>query len=70
MTTRHTSRHELEGFDALPDIARVRLPVVAALYGCSVRTVVRRVKAGEIPEPQKHGGVLVWRAGDLRRALA
>ncbi|QUP53557.1 transcriptional regulator [Ralstonia syzygii] len=59
----------LKGFDDIPDVARVRLPVVAALYACSPRTVRNRVAAGDIPPPEKIGGMLTWAAGDLRRAL-
>lgn len=36
----------LRNFDALPDSANVRLPVVAALFACSTVTVWRRVKKG------------------------
>lgn len=71
MTT-STKRHsgDVAGFDAKPDIARVRINDVADLLSCSVSTVHRRAKAGLIPQPIKEGGVLVWRVGDLRRALA
>lgn len=65
-TQRNTS---LNNFDDLPDVARVRLPVVAALYACCPRTVRNRVAAGDIPPPEKRGGHLTWAAGDLRRAL-
>ncbi|QHP92021.1 MULTISPECIES: helix-turn-helix transcriptional regulator [Burkholderia] len=70
MTTRHPRLHQIESFDSLPDIARVRQPVVAALLDCSTRSVDRHVRAGTIPAPQKLGGVNTWRVGDLRRALA
>ncbi|MCM2493067.1 hypothetical protein ACVCIH_09525 [Burkholderia glumae] len=60
----------LAGFDALPDIARVRIETVAALLACSTATVRRRVSAGTIAAPLSEGGALVWRAGDLRRFLA
>ncbi|MFM0160679.1 transcriptional regulator [Paraburkholderia sediminicola] len=70
MTTRDDSiRRALTDFPSLPDIARVRLPLVAALYACAPRTVHRRVEAGVIPKPEKRGGVLMWRVGDLRRDL-
>lgn len=61
--------HVLSQFDELPDLARVRMPVVAALYACSPRTVRNRVAAGDIPPPEKLGGVLTWAVGDLRRSL-
>lgn len=61
----------LSGFDALPDAAHVRLPVVQALYACSDETIRRRVKAGQIPAPKKLGPrVTAWNVGDLRAALA
>lgn len=70
MTTQVNPRKDaLAGFDDLPDVALVRMSVVAALLSCGPRTVRRRVDAGVIPQPQKQGGVLTWRVGDLRRAL-
>jgi hypothetical protein len=70
MTTQANPRkHALAGFDELPDVALVRMPIVAALLSCGPRTVIRRAEAGVIPKPQRQGGLLVWRAGDIRRAL-
>ena len=61
----------LKNFDFLPDSANVRLPVVAALYGCSPVTIWRRVKSGHIPAPRKTSErVTAWNVGALRRALA
>lgn len=68
-TTEAACNHVLSQFDELPDLARVRIPVVAALYACCPRTVRNRVASGDIPPPEKIGGVLTWAAGDLRRAL-
>ena len=56
--------------DSKPDIARVRIDTVAALLACSTSTVRRRIRAGTVPAPLREGGALVWRVGDLRRALA
>ncbi|WP_186081407.1 helix-turn-helix transcriptional regulator [Burkholderia gladioli] len=56
--------------DGKPDIARVRIETVAALLACSTSTVRRRIRAGTVPPPLREGGALVWRVGDLRRALA
>ncbi|AMM13342.1 hypothetical protein AX768_03670 [Burkholderia sp. PAMC 28687] len=64
-----STRDALRGFDDLPDVARVRISVVAALLSVGTRTVHRRVDVGEIPQPIKQGGVLTWRVGDLRSAL-
>ena len=61
----------LRHFDSLPDSASVRLPVVAALVGCSTATVWRMVKRGTLPAPRKLlERVTAWNVGDLRKALA
>lgn len=60
----------LRNFDALPDSAEVRAPVVAALYGCSIATVWRRAKSGDLPQPKRRGNVTSWTAGDLRKNKA
>lgn len=60
----------LTNFDALPDSANVRLPVVAALFACSRTTVWRRAKAKSIPAPKRLSeGVTAWNVGELRKAL-
>jgi len=60
----------LENFDALPEAAHVRLPIVAALFACSPATVWRRVKSGTLPAPRKLSeGVTAWRVAELRQAL-
>lgn len=60
-----------ESFDALPDSAMVRKPVVAALFGCSTATVWRMVKRGTLPEPRKLSErVATWNVGELRKVLA
>lgn len=60
----------LRNFDALPDAANVRLPVVAALFACSPVTVWRRVKKGTLPAGRKLSeGVTAWNVGQLRKAL-
>lgn len=59
----------LRGFDALPDSAGVRLPVVAALFGVGPATVWRWSKKQIIPAPIKRGGVALWTVGDLRRSM-
>lgn len=61
---------EVRCFDKLPDIARVRLPTVATLFGVSQVTVWRWVKEGVIPQPKKFGGATSWNVGELRKALA
>jgi len=60
----------LKGFDSLPNVARVKLPVVCALYDCDAATVWRRIKIGAIPAPVKNGGSTLWSVGGLRRELA
>ncbi len=60
----------LRHFNELPDCARVRLPVVKGLLGCSAATVWRMAATGRIPKPEKiSDGVTAWRVGDLRVAL-
>jgi len=60
----------LRRFDTMPADAYVRLPVVCALFSCSVPTVWRRVKAGAIPKPYKLSpGMSAWRVGELRTAM-
>ena len=60
----------LKNFDSLPDSANVRLPVVAALRGCSTATVWRDVKRGLLPAPRKISErVTAWNVGQLRRCL-
>lgn len=66
----HSIPNALINFDALPDCAHVRLPVVQALYACSVSSVWRGVKSGRIPQPRKLSPrTTCWLVGDLRFAL-
>ncbi|WP_306478656.1 AlpA family transcriptional regulator [Methyloversatilis sp.] len=61
----------LKNFDALPDTARVRLPVVQALLSRSASSVWRDVKSGRLPAPVKTGKrSTAWIVGELRQALA
>lgn len=72
-TKLHDERYQaaLTGFDALPDSAYVRLPVVAALTGASRPTVWRWSKTGHLPAPKKIGRqVTGWQVGALRRCPA
>jgi predicted DNA-binding transcriptional regulator AlpA len=60
----------VEQFDALPDDARVRVAIVAALLGQSVASTWRHARAGLIPKPLKTGPrATTWRVGDLRDHL-
>lgn len=60
----------LRNFDALPDAAFVRLPVVAALFACGPATVWRRIKKCTLPAGRKLSeGVTAWNVGELRKAL-
>lgn len=56
-------------FEVLPDSALVRVNVVAALYGISVRTVWRWVKDGQLPAPDRRFSVTGWKVGDIRRHI-
>lgn len=60
----------LRTFDALPDAANVRLPVVCALFGISPPTVWRWVKKGTLPAGRKLSvACTAWNVGQLRKAL-
>lgn len=62
--------YALRNFDALPDAAYVRLPVVCGLFACSAPTVWRKVKQGSMPAPRKLSeSVTAWNVGLLRKAL-
>jgi predicted DNA-binding transcriptional regulator AlpA len=73
--TRRAARAEhtlkaIKGFDALPDSAGVRLPVVCAVLGCSPATVWRHVRIGLLPAPRKVSPkVTTWPVGALRAIL-
>ena len=69
LRTRAEIPFALRNFDALPDAAEVRLPIVQALFGCSPATVWRRVKTGDIPAPRKRGRITSWSVGALRKEL-
>lgn len=61
----------LRHFDALPDSAYVRQPVVEALWACSSASVWRGVARGSIPKPRKLSErVTGWNVGALRQAQA
>lgn len=66
----HGNSAALENFDSLPDDARVRVPVVRALFGYSAPTLYRRVQSGHLPRPRKDGAISFWLAGELRAKLA
>ena len=69
-TTKVELPHALEHFDSLPDSAHVRLPVVAALKGCSPATVWRMVKRGYLPAPHKLSErITAWNVGELRAGM-
>ncbi len=59
--------HELQ---TSPDSGFVRAPVVAQLFACSVPTVWRMAKRGDIPAPRKLSERITgWNVGELRRTL-
>lgn len=61
----------LRHFDALPDTANVRLPIVRVLVGCSPATVWRMVHRGDLPAPRKlTKQITAWNVGELRKFLA
>ena len=63
----------LRQWDALPDAALVKRPVVMALWGgISDEEVRRRELTGRLPKSFKANGSRqnFWRVGELREALA
>ena len=61
----------LRDFDAMPNSAYIRLPVIKALYGVSSATIWRGVKIGTIPKPSKLSErCTAWNVGLVRAALA
>lgn len=66
----HGNSAALENFNHLPDDARVRVPVVKALFGYSSPTLYRRVQAGHLPKPRKDGAISFWLVGELRAKLS
>jgi predicted DNA-binding transcriptional regulator AlpA len=71
MVINQATKQAIANFQSLPDAAQTRLPVVAALCGCSQATVWRRVKSGHIPKPRKVGQrTTCWQVGELRAHLA
>jgi predicted DNA-binding transcriptional regulator AlpA len=62
---------ELINFDVLPDSAHVPIDTVCGLYSCSIATVWRRVRSGQIIPPIRFGSRTTrWNVGGLRRALS
>lgn len=67
----HNIPPALANFDAMPDSAYIRLPVLKALYGVSSATIWRGVKNGTIPKPTKlTERTTAWSVKSVRAALA
>lgn len=63
--------NELISFDAMPNSAYVRLPIVLALYGLSRASVYRGIKNATFPKPIKLSVKCVaWNVGVIRADLA
>lgn len=61
----------LYDFDDLPNSGYVRLDTVRALLGISSATVWRRIKSGDLPATENHGGrAALMSVGKLRQKLA
>ena len=61
----------LENFDRLPDSSHVRVPVVAALFGCGRSTIWQWTKDGRLPAAKKLGPRTTgWNVGELRAILS
>lgn len=66
----YSNASALKHFDALPNSAHVRVPVVMALFACSPATVWRGVRNGRLPKPVKlFERASAWNVGALRLAL-
>ncbi|ASW00017.1 helix-turn-helix transcriptional regulator [Paraburkholderia aromaticivorans] len=59
----------LANWGVLPNDAHIDVRTVAVLFGCSVPTVYRRVRAKQIPAPRKFGSSTRWNVGEIRDAL-
>lgn len=63
-------RAALEMFPSLPDEARIRVPVVAALKGRSLATIYREAKTNPLLKITQHSpGLSTMRVGDVRKDL-
>lgn len=61
----------LANFDAMPNSAFIRLPVIKALYGVSSATIWRGCRNGTIPQPSKLSErCTAWNVGLVRAGLA
>ena len=60
----------LKDFDNLPDSAMVRLPTVAALYGCSKATIWRLVENKRLNTYKLSERCTTFNVGELRTLLA
>lgn len=59
------------GFDNLPDEAHVGIRDVAAVLGCGLTTIRRRVAEGRFPQPHNLlSARSVWNVGEVRAWLA
>ena len=68
--TSNTINPALRDFDQLPDSAMVRLPTVAALYGCSKATIWRLVKNKRLNTYKLSERCTTFSVKELREALA
>jgi len=60
----------LKTFDALPDSGYVDVKMVAMLFGCSIPTVWRRVREGQLVAPHHPGTRTTrWQVGEIRKSL-
>lgn len=60
----------VEAFDSLPDVALIDVRAVALLTSAGISTVWQRVKAGQMPQPQRRGKRYTrWTVGSIRAWL-
>jgi len=60
----------LANFDAMPDSAYIRLPVMRGLYGVSSASIWRMCKAGTLLPHKLTPRTTAWNVGQVRAALA
>lgn len=61
----------LANLDLMPDVAFIRLPIVAGAYGYSTATVWRNVRKGLMPKPVKLSErCTAWNVGLIKADLA
>lgn len=64
------SLNSLQSFETSPDVANVRVSVVAALFSCHEDTIWRWAKEGRLTAKKIGPKVTVFNVGEIRHLLA